>query len=138
MSLKPQKVDFAQIGQFLAGAERKLAAAGKTLAIDEEAAYQLAYEAMLKASLGFMLSFGVRPRSQPGHHIVVIEFVSKQLGAPHRGLMDLFDRMRRKRNQALYDATGLITKHEAEQAIVSAKTLIDILKAEIKKKTPAP
>lgn len=39
----------------------------KTLTIDEEAAYQLAYEAMLKGSLGFMLSFGVRPRSLPGH-----------------------------------------------------------------------
>jgi len=38
----------------LASAAKKLAAAKKTLAIDEEASYQLAYEAMLKASLGFM------------------------------------------------------------------------------------
>jgi hypothetical protein len=41
---------------------------------DEEACLQQAYEAMLKASLGFMFSRGFRPRSQPGHHIAIIEF----------------------------------------------------------------
>lgn len=95
--LKRQGVDFAQIGRFLAGAEKKLAAAGKTLAIDEEACYQLAYEAMLKASLGFMLSFGYRPRSLPGHHVTIIDFAEKNLGKEFENLILLFNRMRRKR-----------------------------------------
>ncbi len=86
--LKQQRVDFAQIALFLAGAERKLGAAKKTLTIDEEAAYQLAYEAMLKGSLGFMLSFGVRPRSLPGHHITIIEFAGKRLGKEWQGVLE--------------------------------------------------
>lgn len=46
--LKPQKPDFNQIAKYLAGASKKLDSARKTLVIDEEASYQLAYEAMLK------------------------------------------------------------------------------------------
>ena len=52
--LKPHKVDWEQIERFLRSAEKKLASAKKILAFDEEACLQLAYEAMLKASLGFM------------------------------------------------------------------------------------
>jgi hypothetical protein len=63
--LKRQQIDFKQVGRFLAGAKKKLAAARKTFSIDEEATYQIAYEAMLKASLvlGFRssLSFFLVP-----------------------------------------------------------------------------
>ncbi|HXM09986.1 MAG TPA: hypothetical protein VN946_08585 [Terriglobales bacterium] len=57
--LKPHAVDWAQIDRFLASADKKLAAARKILAFDEEACLQQAYEAMLKASLGFMFSHGL-------------------------------------------------------------------------------
>jgi hypothetical protein len=57
---KPHKVDWAQIERFLTSAEKKLASAQKILAFDEEACLQQAYEAMLKASLGFMFSYGFR------------------------------------------------------------------------------
>jgi len=50
---RPQPVDWNQISRFPDSAAKKLAAARKTLPIDEEASYQLAYESMLKASLGF-------------------------------------------------------------------------------------
>jgi hypothetical protein len=55
--LKPHVADWAQIDRFLASADKKPISARK------------AYEAMLKASLGFMFSHGFRARSQPGHHI---------------------------------------------------------------------
>ena len=54
--LRPQEPDFDQIAKYIAGARKKLESARRTLEIDEEASYQLAYEAMLKASLGLMLS----------------------------------------------------------------------------------
>jgi hypothetical protein len=72
---KPHTVDWAQIERFLASADQKLASAHKILAIDEEACLQQAYEAMLRASLGCMFSHGLRARSQPDHHIAIIEFV---------------------------------------------------------------
>jgi hypothetical protein len=64
--LQPHTVDWAQIERFLASADKKLASAYKILAFDEEACLQQAYEAMLKASLGFMFSHGFRARSQLG------------------------------------------------------------------------
>ena len=76
---KPQKLDPKQVKQFLADAHKKAAAARKNLAIDEETAYQTAYQAMLKGSLALMLSHGQRPRAQLGHHVAIIEFAQKHL-----------------------------------------------------------
>jgi uncharacterized protein (UPF0332 family) len=134
--LKPQNVDLAQIGRFLASADKKLASAHKILAFDEEACLQQAYEAMLKASLGFMFSHGFRARSQPGHHIAIIEFVRTRLDKKHAGLLTVFDRLRRKRNMALYDDTGFVSRHDAEQALASASDFIRVIRADVTARTP--
>jgi uncharacterized protein (UPF0332 family) len=134
--LKPHRVDWEQIERFLASAERKLASAHKILAFDEEACLQQAYEAMLRASLGFMFSHGFRARSQPGHHIAIIDFVRARIDARHAGLLTVFDRLRRKRNLALYDDTGFVSHHEAEEALESAHSFIDVIRADIAARKP--
>src|SRR6202041_4104051 len=102
-STKPQPVNRKQVEQFFASAQNKLVAARKNLTIDAEAAYQIAYQAMLKGSLALMLSHGQRPRVQLGHHIAIIEFAQKNLDPKLAPTFALFDRMRRKRNDAFYD-----------------------------------
>jgi uncharacterized protein (UPF0332 family) len=129
--LQPQKIDWAQIERFLQNAEKKLASAHKILAFDEEASLQQAYEAMLKASLGFMFSYGFRARSQPGHHVAIIEFVEARIDKKHSGLLTVFDRLRRKRNMALYDDTGFVSKHDAEQALEVAREYLGIIRTDI-------
>ena len=124
-------MDWAQIDRFLQSAEKKLASAHKILAFDEEACLQQANEAMLKASLGFMFSHGFRARSQPGHHIAIIEFVRGRIDKRHGGLLTVFDRLRRKRNIALYDDTGFVSRHDAEQAVESARDFISVIRADI-------
>lgn len=132
--LQREAVDWRQVKRFAASAEKKLAAARKTLEIDEEASYQLAYEAMLKATIGFMLSFGVRPRSLPGHHVTIIEFAGKRLPKENQELIALFDRMRRKRHLAIYDVSGFISRQEAQNALETAGKYLAILREEIRKK----
>src|SRR5271163_424641 len=100
---KPQALNEKQVRQFLADAGKRAAAAQKNLAIDSETAYQIAYEAMIKGSLALMLSHGQRPRKQLGHHIAIIAFAQKNLTGSSAGVFALFDRMRRKRNDAFYD-----------------------------------
>lgn len=134
--LKRQRIDYDQIRRFLASAAKKLAAAKKALEIDEEASYQLAYEAMLKASLGLMLSFGVRPRSLPGHHMTIIEFAGNHLGKEYKNVIAMFDRMRRKRHQAIYDVAGFISKREAQDALEVAEKYLSIIREEIHKRSP--
>lgn len=134
--LKPHRVDWAQIERFLQSAERKLASAYKILAFDEEACLQQAYEAMLKASLGFMFSHGFRARSQPGHHIAIIEFVRARIHKKHAGLITVFDRLRRKRNLALYDDTGFVSHHDAEQALETARNYLGVIRTDIAARKP--
>lgn len=135
-NLKPQKVDWAQIERFLQSAEKKLASAHKILAFDEEACLQQAYEAMLKASLGFMFSHGFRARSQPGHHVAIIEFVRARIDKKHFGLVTVFDRLRRKRNLALYDDTGFVSHRDAEQALESTREFIAVIRTDIAARKP--
>jgi hypothetical protein len=115
---------------------KKLASAHKILAFDEEACLQQAYEAMLKASLGFMFSHGFRARSQPGHHIAISEFVRGKIDPKHAGLLFVFDRLRRKRNMSLYDDTGFVSYHEAEESLESARNFIDLIRADIAARKP--
>jgi hypothetical protein len=90
---------------------------------------------MLKASLALMLSHGQRPRVQLGHHIAIIEFAQKNLDPCHAALFVLFDRMRRKRNEAFYDI-ALIGDEEAEDAVIASERYLQIIAAEIQKRTP--
>ena len=77
-----------------------VAAARKALDIDAEASYEIAYGGSIKTSLSLMLSYGERPRSQPGHHVVIIEYCRGKIDKAHGPIFDVLDRMRRKRNRA--------------------------------------
>jgi hypothetical protein len=83
-----------------------------------------------------MFCHGFRARSQPGHHIAIIEFVRSRIDKKHAGLLAVFDRLRRKRNMALYDDTGLVSHHEAEQALKSASDFLDVIRSDIAAREP--
>ena len=127
---KSQKVDSKQVKVFLADAQKKAAAARKNLDIDAETAYQIAYEAMLKASIALMLSHGQRPRVQLGHHIAIIEFAQKHLDPKWASTFALFDRMRRKRNDAFYDI-ALISDTEAKEAVTTAERYLQLIASDL-------
>jgi hypothetical protein len=91
---------------------------------------------MLKASLAFMFCHGFRARSQPGHHIAIIEFVRSRIERKHAGLLAVFDRLRRKRNMALYDDTGFVSHHDAESALKSASDFLDAVRSGIAARKP--
>lgn len=127
MKLKRQKSGIGQVEKYLIQAFRKLNSANKNLGFDPEASYQLAYEAMLKGSLGLMLSRGVRPRSMPGHHKVVVDFVAKFLPQNAKGLILVFDKMRRRRNQVIYEVDIYISKTEARKVLEVAGEFLRVL-----------
>jgi uncharacterized protein (UPF0332 family) len=135
-NVKPHTVDWPQIERFLESAERRLVSARKILEFDEEASLQQAYEAMLRASLGFMFSHASRVRSQPGHHIAVIEFVRTHLDKKHAGLLTVFDQLRRKRNTALYDDTGFVSQHDAEEALATAQDYLNVIRDDVRTRKP--
>jgi uncharacterized protein (UPF0332 family) len=123
------------VRRFLADAQKKAGAARKNLRIDEETAYQTAYQAMLKGSLALMLCHGQRPRVQLGHHVAIIDFARKHLDPALSPTFALFDRMRRKRNDAFYDV-ALVTLAEAEVAVKTAEDFLKIVTAAIDSRLP--
>jgi len=133
---KQLTISFENINKFYASAVKKFKRAGKAMSLDEETAYQMFYESMLKASLALMLSYGVRPRSLPGHHVAIIEFTAKKLGSSYAGIMATFNTMRRKRNQSIYEATVVITEREARNALGIAKKYLEIIKQHIESNNP--
>jgi len=132
---KLQRTDPKQIKKFFSDAQKRATVARKNLVIDSETAYQIAYESMIKASLALMLSHGQRPRKQLGHHIAIIEFAQRHLPGASAGTFALFDRMRRKRNDAFYDI-AIVTDTEAEEAVLAADNYLLLIEADIKKRTP--
>jgi uncharacterized protein (UPF0332 family) len=118
------------VQQFLADAKKRARTARKNLAIDTETAFQIAYEAMIKGSLALMLSHGQRPRKQLGHHIAIIEFAQKHLPGAKTGIFNLFDRMRRKRNDAFYDV-AIVSETEAKEAVATAEQYLQLVAADI-------
>ena len=127
---RSQSVNAKQVQQFLADAKKRTRTARKNLAIDTETAFQIAYEAMIKGSLALMLSHGQRPRKQLGHHIAIIEFAQKHLPGAKAGMFSLFDRMRRKRNDAFYDI-AIVSETEAKEAVATAEQYMQLVAANI-------
>ena len=83
-----------------------------------------------------MFSHGFRARSQPGHHIAIIDFVRSRIDKKNAGLLIVFDRLRRKRNMALYDDTGFVSRHDAEQALESAGEYLKVIRVDIAARKP--
>lgn len=128
--LRDQAVNPEQIQRFLESAVKKLKDAHRVVGINQETAFQMAYESMLRASLGLMLRHGKRPRSLPGHHVAIIEFAGEVLGEDFRGLVRHFDQMRRKRNDLLYEADDFVSETEVVESLkIAEKFLAEIRKA---------
>ena len=124
-----------QIERFLASAEKKLTSAHRILAFDEEASFNKHTKQCSRHRL-FMFSHGVRARSQPGHHIAIIDFVRLHIDKKYSSLLTMFDRLRRKRNLALYDDTGFVSHRDAEEALKAAGEYLKVIRADVAERKP--
>jgi len=61
-----------------------------------------------------MMSAGYRPRGFD-HHSTVVRFTEGVFGKNQTIPIALFDQMRRKRNRAVYEVSGVVSKKEAER-----------------------
>jgi len=62
--------------------------------------------------------------------------VQSRIDKKHTGLLVVFDRLRRKHNVALYDDTGFVSHHDAEQALESARDYLKVIRADIADRKP--
>jgi hypothetical protein len=59
-----------------------------------------------------------------------------RINKEHTGLITLFDRLRRKRNLALYDDTGFVSHNDAKHALEAASDYLEVIRADILARKP--
>jgi hypothetical protein len=103
--LEQVPADRAHADLLLAQAHQHLRSAEAIAPFDPVGAYQLLYDAARKALNAVLENEGLRATSRGGH-IAVLDAVSAQLDPPLGPILRPFDRLRRRRNQAEYPASG--------------------------------
>jgi hypothetical protein len=110
-----QKINFtpAQLRQYFVSAERDYA-----IAVEDaipEVKFKFIYDALIKVGIALIAKQGYKVRSQPGHHVKIIEKLSELLENEDASIMGNY--MRQSRNRDFYDGGTVVTETEAEQYI---------------------
>jgi uncharacterized protein (UPF0332 family) len=120
-----------QVEDCLQIARRDLEAASDVLKSSAVWAFNIAYNAMHQAGRAFLFHEGFRAVGE-AHHATVVRFLEIGLGRPQADTLALLDRMRRIRNQATYDAVGMISPKEAGEAVAAARAFVDDMARRLK------
>ncbi|MBN1272574.1 MAG: HEPN domain-containing protein [Candidatus Aminicenantes bacterium] len=129
------KVNLKQIHNFLSRSKQDLETAKFNLTIDEAWSYAIAYHAMFRAGRSLIMSYGFRTIGKD-QHATVVRFTNIVLGNEYKDLINMFDRMRRKRHDFIYEPNRPIPRQEANQAIADAEKLVKQIEHVVKKKDP--
>ena len=131
--IRKQKVSNAEIRQVIERAERDLKTARMIMAADWDWGFAVAYNAILQASRAYMFAEGYRPAAAEGHKNT-FAFMRLAMGKDYEELITYFDRMRNKRNQAIYNVAGLITETEARNLFAKATDFVKLIRNRLSKK----
>lgn len=130
--IKKQRVSDDEIRRGMERANRDLKTAKLVMAGDWDWGFAVAYNAVLQASRAYMFFEGFRPSSHEGHKNT-LAFMKIALGREYEELVTYFDRVRNKRNQAIYDVAGLITETEARGLFAKAAEFVKMIDQKLKK-----
>ena len=76
--------------------------------------FNYSYNALLKSGIA-LIAFreGLKVKSRPGHHVKILEKLSK--GLKDKTILDVGDKMRRDRNFDLYAGGGFVSESESRE-----------------------
>jgi len=120
--LRKIKPKLDQIVKLIQRAMKDIQTAEKNLVIDQDWSFTIAYHSMLRAGRALLLFCGFCPIGQ-AQHKTVVEVSGLILGKSFQELISMFDRMRRKRSDFIYESIEL-SLTEAKSAIKNAKIFI--------------
>lgn len=133
--IKKCPVDDKTIFRLIKRAHVDIKTARRNINIDEECAYNYAYNAMLRSGLALMFSFGYRPEIKD-KHLTIVRFSGSVLGEEYKRIVDDYDFMRRKRNKFIYEPDIPCSRQEAGEAIKTAEEYISKISKLVRKQMP--
>jgi len=128
--IRREDISPAEVLRALERADRDLRTARRILTEDPDWGFAVAYNAVLQACRAYMFAQGFRPASREGHRNT-FAFMCEALGREQEDLILYFDRMRAKRNRAIYDVAGIITATEARHLLSRATDFVRQIRAEL-------
>lgn len=114
--IEPCEVSDEEIADHLRTAQRDIDVAQDVEDLDLDWAFTIAYNGILQTALSFMYSKGYRPRGE-GKHLNTFKFLSAALPKELQGQIGRVQKLRKKRNQAVYRRTGVVSETEAKDII---------------------
>lgn len=88
-----------------------------------EVKFSYSYNALIKGGITILASHNIKVRSVPGHHVKIIEKISKILS--DKSIQNIGNVMRMKRNMDLYDGGILVSKKESIDFYNFTKEILD-------------
>ncbi len=125
--IRRERVSPPEIRRALERAERDLQTTSMVMAHDWDWGFAITYDAILQASRAYMFAQGYRPAAAQGHKNT-FAFMLMAMGKDYTDLITYFDRMRKKRNQAIYNIAGLITETEARNLFAKATEFVHLIR----------
>jgi len=124
--IRPETYSPEVIHRHLVRARQDIQTALRNMQFDDEIAYSIAYQAMLRTGRALMFSFGYRPIDGQ-QHVTVVKFAEYVLGKQAENLIDSFERMRRQRHSFWYESIEVISRNDASTAIKRAELLVELV-----------
>ena len=128
--IRKERISRQEVERALERAERDLKAARKLLGVDWDWGFAITYNAVLQVSRAYMFARGFRPASAEGHKNT-FAFMRAAMGKGHEETISYFDRMRNKRNRAVYDAAGMVTETEARSLFKAATAFVALIRKKL-------
>jgi len=125
--IKQEKARPGEIEDLFSLAERDLKTAEFIVTQNWDWAFAVAYNSVLQACRGYMLSEGFRSRSVESHK-TTFEFMRLALDKEYLNLINYFDRCRVKRHRVIYQSISAITETELKKLLSEAKLFVVKLK----------
>jgi len=118
-----QKLQFTaeQISQYFDSAERDLEIAANTDV--PEVRFKFAYDALIKIGIALIAKHGYKVRSQPGHHVKVLEKLSEITNDENVEILG--NKMRQDRNKDFYQGGTIITDKGTREYLDFVRTIFD-------------
>lgn len=132
--IKRQQSSREEIERAMSRAERDLKTARSVMAGDWDWGFAISYNAVLQASRAFMFAEGFRPTAHEGHKNT-FAFMRVAMGKSYEDLITYFDRVRNKRNQAMYDVAGMISETEAKNLLKMSVEFVALVQKLIARRT---
>ncbi len=134
--VEERAAEISEIISLVTRAERDLSTSKLLQDKDEEWAFSAAYLAMARSARALILSEGFRPRGVRSRDSqkTVVTAAGVLLGGQYKSLINKFDRMRRKYQSFMEEASRSISRYEAGQAIKDAEEFLGIVNSKIREK----